>query len=220
MKPYYQDEFAEVYIGDSTKIATEVVGAGTVDLIFTDPPYPKQYHYCYEFLAKEAARVLKPNGFIIAYAGPYWKHKVMMTLGEYLDYFYDFVLMHNGNTSILWPRRIITGYKSLLCYTLKNSKGLPVTNVIGKYDGTGSDKRFHMWGQDAVSAQYYIEMFSRPGDLVVDYFLGGGTTAAVCKKIRRKVIGIEIDFQTCKTTYDRLEGILPDGKSEQLELIK
>lgn len=37
-----------------------------------------------------------------------------------------------------------------------NSKALPVTNVLGKYDGTGGDKRFHRWGQEANTARYYI----------------------------------------------------------------
>lgn len=161
----------------------------------------------------------KPNGFLITYAGPYWKHKVMMTLGEHLDYFYDFILMHKGNTPILWPRRIITGYKSLLCYTLKGSKAVPVTNVLGKYDGTGGDKRFHRWGQEANTARYYIDVFSREGDLVVDYFLGAGTFAEVCKGLNRNFIG----YEKYKETYDlaraRVDGAFgPKEKGRQFAM--
>lgn len=206
----------DIYNGDARELAGKIIADKSVDLIFTDPPYPKEFHYCYEWLAKEAARVLKPNGFLIAYAGPYWKHKVMMTLGEYLDYYYDFVLMHNGNTTILWPRRIISGYKSLLCYTLPGSKALPVTNVLGKYDGAGGDKRFHHWGQDANSARYYIDVFSREGDLVVDYFLGAGTFGEVCKKLNRNFVGFEIDTETYNTALDRIKGALgPNEKGRQ-----
>ena len=207
--------------GDGIEKAESVIPAGSVDLIFTDPPYPKEFHYCYEFLAKEAARALKPDGFLITYAGPYWKHKVMMTLGEHLEYFYDFILMHRGNTSILWPRRIITGYKSLLCYTQKGSKALPVTNVLGKYDGTGGDKRFHRWGQEANSARYYIDVFSKQGDLVVDYFLGAGTFAEVCKKLDRNFIGFEIDKVTFDSAQARVDGALgPKEKGRQYELLQ
>lgn len=202
--------------GNSIELAESTIASSSVDLIFTDPPYPKEYHYCYEILAREAARVLKPNGFLIAYAGPYWKHKVMMTLGEYLDYFYDFALMHRGNTSILWPRRIITSYKSLLCYTLKESKALPVKNVLGKYDGTGGDKRFYRWGQEANSARYYIDVFSREGNLVVDYFLGAGTFGEVCKSLNRNFIGFEIDHDTFTMARARLEGAFgPKEKGRQ-----
>lgn len=205
--------------GNSIELAEQYITAGSVDLIFTDPPYPKEYHYCYEWLAKEAARVLKPDGFLITYAGPYWKHKVMMTLGEYLDYYFDFILMHKGNTSILWSRRIITGYKSLLCYTLKESKALPVTNVLGKYDGTGGDKRFHRWGQEANTARYYIDVFSREDDLVVDYFLGAGTFAEVCKGLNRNFIGFEENTETFGIARARVDGaMVPREKGRQLIL--
>jgi len=210
----------EIIHGDSLVMAESLVAPGSVDLIFTDPPYLKEYHYCYEWLAKEAVRVLKPEGFLIAWAGPYWKQKVMETLGAQLDYFYDFILLHRGNTSILWPRRIITGYKSLLCYILKGSKALPVTNVLGKYTGDGADKRFHKWGQDAKTAQYYIDVFSRPGDLVVDYFLGAGTFGEVCKALDREFIGFEIEQETYDIARARVAGGLgPKEKGRQHEMI-
>jgi DNA modification methylase len=210
IEPYYHDERAEItiYCGDARSMATKNVSAGTVSLIFTDPPYPKEYHYLYEWLAKEAVRVLKPSGFLIAYAGPYWKQQVMEILGSQLEYFYDYILLHNGCTSILWPRRTITGYKSLLCYHLKGQKPVPVTNVLGKFKGTGSDKRFHHWGQEVNSARYYIDVFSRKDDLVIDYFLGGGTTAEVCKRLGRRFIGFEIDTASYEIARSRVEGCM------------
>ncbi len=215
------DEMMKLYEGDAIERAPQRIMTGSVDLIFTDPPYAKEYHYLYEWLAKEAARALKPHGFLIAYAGPYWKHRVMMTLGEHPDYFYDFILMHRGNTSILWPRHIITGYKTLLCYTLKGSKAQPVTNVLGKYDGTGGDKRFHRWGQEANTARYYIDVFSRESALVVDYFLGGGTFGEVCKALNRKFIGFEKDVEAFAISRARIDGALgPKEKGRQMEFGK
>ena len=206
----------ELYLGDARELAIKHIADSSVDLIFTDPPYPKEYHYCYEWLAIEATRVLKPNGFLITYAGPYWKDKVMMTLGSQLDYFFDFVLIHKGNTSILWPKRVISGYKSLLCYHRKGVKPLPVTNVLGKFDGSGSDKRFHAWGQEGNTARYYIDVFSREGDLVVDYFLGAGTFAEVCKKLDRNFIGFEINKESYDIALARLDGALgPKEKGRQ-----
>jgi site-specific DNA-methyltransferase (adenine-specific) len=196
-------------------LAEEKIGSGSVDLIFTDPPYPQEFHYCYEWLAKEAMRALKPEGFLIAYAGPYWKDVVMNYFNEHLQYFYDFILVHKGNTSILWPRRIISGYKSILCYHKKGNKPLPRTNVLGQWDGTGGDKRFHYWGQDENTARYYVDCFSKEGDLVVDYFLGGGTTAKVCKKLNRNFIGFENDNETFKIAQDRLNNIMPVEKAIQ-----
>lgn len=212
----------ELYQGDAMELAGQKITPCSVDLIYTDPPYPKKYHYCYEWLAKEAARVLKPSGFLIAYAGPYWKHKVMMTLGEHLDYYFDFVMLQ-VNSPILWPRRIITGYKSQLCYSQKGQSPLPRCNVLGKYQGPGPDKRFHHWGQDADTARYYIDCFCPKDGLVVDYFLGGGTFAEVCKGIGRNFIGFEKDAETFNTARARLEGAWgpgEKGRQQSMELIE
>ena len=46
---------------------------------------------------------------------------------------------------------------------------------------------------------------SRAGDLVLDPFLGSGTTAVVAKKLRRRFLGIEIDAEHCMAALRRLE---------------
>ncbi len=65
------------------------------------------------------------------------------------------------------------------------------------------------WGQDETTARYYIDCFSREGDLVVDYFLGGGTTAIVSKKLNRRFIGFELDQDTFHITQARIDGTSP-----------
>ena len=45
------------------------IPANSVDMIFTDPPYVKDLFECYHWLADEAARVLKPGGFLAAMCG-------------------------------------------------------------------------------------------------------------------------------------------------------
>lgn len=52
-----------------------------------------------------------------------------------------------------------------------------------------------------------FDMTTRPGDLVLDSFLGSGTTAAVAQKMGRKWIGIEMGehvFSHCKVRLDRV----------------
>ncbi|MEW6035936.1 MAG: site-specific DNA-methyltransferase [Candidatus Micrarchaeota archaeon] len=39
---------------------------------------------------------------------------------------------------------------------------------------------------------WFIKLFSKPGDIVLDPFLGSGTTAVVARKLKRNYIGIEI----------------------------
>ncbi len=52
-----------------------------------------------------------------------------------------------------------------------------------------------------------INMLSKPGDFVLDSFLGSGTTAAVAHKMNRKYIGIEMGdhaYTHCKVRLDRV----------------
>ncbi len=206
----------DIINGDSFELAEQYIASESVDLIYTDPPYPKEYLSCYEWLANEAVRVLKPNGFLMVYAGPYWKDVTMSYLNKTLQYFYDFILIHKGNTSILWPRKIISSYKSILCYHKKGQKPLPQTNVLGQFAGLGSDKRYHHWGQDAEVARYHIDCFTKKGDLVVDYFLGGGTTAEVCKRLDRNFIGFEKELDTFNIAKKRVDNAIgPDEKHNQ-----
>ena len=53
---------------------------------------------------------------------------------------------------------------------------------------------------------------SNPGDLVLDPFLGSGTTAVVAKKLGRRFVGVEIDEEYCLMALKRLEDASNDGR--------
>jgi len=46
---------------------------------------------------------------------------------------------------------------------------------------------------------------SRPGDLVLDPFLGSGTTAVAARKLGRRFVGVEADEEYCLVALKRLE---------------
>jgi DNA modification methylase len=52
--------------------------------------------------------------------------------------------------------------------------------------------------------KYFIENFSKLNDLILDPFLGTGTTARACKDLGRKCIGIEISERYCEIAIKRL----------------
>lgn len=62
-----------------------------------------------------------------------------------------------------------------------------------------------------------LELYSRKGDLVLDSFLGSGTTAAVAQKMQRRYIGIEMGEHAITHCVPRLKRVVngeQDGISE------
>lgn len=53
-----------------------------------------------------------------------------------------------------------------------------------------------------------IQMASNPGDIVLDFFLGSGTTAAVAQKMGRRWIGIEQIFYHVSLSKKRLQKVI------------
>lgn len=178
----------------------------SIDLIFTDPPYLKDYLYCYEWLACEALRVLKPGGFVLAMCGGLYLNKIFRFFDDSgLNYYWEFHHNHDGNAPYIWSRHVIAKSKSILAYC-KGTGIVRVKGVQSRFDAKGKMKTFHHWGQDVGSARYYIDHFSAKGQLVLDPFIGGGTTAVACKLIDRRYIGGDIDLVALETTRLRLTG--------------
>ncbi len=58
-----------------------------------------------------------------------------------------------------------------------------------------------------------VALFSNPGDLVLDCFLGSGTTASVAQKLGRRWIGCDINKGAIQTTVKRLQAVIGDQSS-------
>lgn len=176
----------------------------SVDLILTDPPYPKEYLHVWEQLSEVAYRVLKPGRYLVAYSGQLYLNYVMNSLSTYLNYVWTMSLHHTGATQLINPRTIVCEWKPILIYKKhdvgkdKNMDAGKINSASGSalVDFIGNDYRekdFHEWGQGESAVGYLMKTLSYPNDLVLDTFVGGGTTLSVAKDLKRKCIGIEID---------------------------
>jgi modification methylase len=59
---------------------------------------------------------------------------------------------------------------------------------------------------------------SRPGDLIVDPFLGSGTTAAVAKRLQRRWLGFETDGDYAALARERVDAVEPVADVQAVEL--
>jgi DNA methylase len=185
----------------------------SVDMIFTDPPYLKRYIETYKFLANEAARILRPSGFIATMCGEAYINQIISFFDHAgLTYYWLYTLGLTGRGATCWRTDgrknmpIGTPVKHVLVY----SKGLAVsrTATTGYYKSNGKDKEWHKWGQDIESHRYWVDCFSMPGDLILDPFCGGGTTGVACEILNRRYILMDLDINAVKVTRNRLNQII------------
>ena len=180
---------------------------GQVDYIITDPPYPKEFVPLYSDLSRFASKVLKPGGSLIAMSGQCYLPEVMNRLSECLNYHWTVsYLTPGGQATQIWPKKINTFWKPLLWFTKGEYKG-DWSGDVCKSPVNHNDKNFHHWGQSAEGMIDIIERFTYPKDLIIDPFVGGGTTGIACIKTRRNFIGIDIDQKCIDISTARLKEI-------------
>lgn len=74
----------------------------------------------------------------------------------------------------------------------------------------GGFKRYHVTQKNLKMIEYLIEIHSNAGDIVLDPFMGGGTTAVGCINTNRNFIGIEIDKKSVDISNERIASIIED----------
>lgn len=72
----------------------------------------------------------------------------------------------------------------------------------------------------AIYPEYIIRelllLLTRKGDIVLDPFMGSGTTAMAAKKLKRNYIGFDINANYCKYAEERLKEIIYQPSIEEL----
>lgn len=59
-----------------------------------------------------------------------------------------------------------------------------------------------------------VQASSNPGDLVLDPFLGSGTTAAAAKRLGRRYVGIDVSEEYAKHAKKRLADVVNEGEAK------
>lgn len=187
--------------GDFREVLADL--EGKVDIIITDPPYPAEFLPLFDDLAKFAAAALKPGGICAVMIGQSYLPQIVNSLGTHLNYHWTLAYLTPGGQAVqLWQRKVNTFWKPVLIYTNGEYVGEWLGDVT-KSDVNDNDKNHHHWGQSESGMADLIARLSKPGQLVCDPFLGGGTTAVVCHELGRRFVGCDIDETAVATSTDR-----------------
>jgi DNA modification methylase len=184
------DDISDVEIrrGDFKDVLADIYD---IDAIITDPPYPKEYIQCFSELSKYASDHLKEDGFCIAYSGQYNLPEVISRMSEHLTYVWTFCLYHVGKKQLVNGVNIMCGWKPVLVFSRGRKK-----MRYSAYDvliSEQAEKHSHEWQQSESGVAGLIEIFTEPGQLVVDPFAGSGTFPKVAHDMGRNAIGAEIE---------------------------
>lgn len=84
------------------------------------------------------------------------------------------------------------------------------TNVLNFWFGK-NEKQYHEAQKPLSIMKYLIELTTKENQIVLDPFIGSGTTAVAAKMLKRNYIGFEIIKKYAKISEDRLEAIKTDN---------
>ncbi|MDL2254337.1 ParB N-terminal domain-containing protein [Ruminococcaceae bacterium OttesenSCG-928-I18] len=208
--PTQMPDNCQVFVGD-IRDGLPSIPDESVDFIITDPPYPREYVPLYGDLSRLAERVLNPGGSLIVMTGQSYLPDVMTELGREMTYHWCMAYMTPGGQSPqLWHKRTNTFWKPVLWFTKGEYGGDMVGDVL-KSPPNNNDKLFHEWGQSLGGMQDIVERFTYPGDLILDPFLGGGTTGVAAVLKAREFIGADANEECVATSKARILEAIADA---------
>lgn len=178
----------------------------SVALIVTDPlwQWDEGSLQQYDDLGAFAARVLVPGGgVLVVYGGAaYFGEPIALLRSHGLRGFCSGSLVLTGPTPRVYAIRSIIRSTPIWFFSNGTYKGRWFNNTV-KVDGP--EKRWHEWQKPLEGFRRYVEVFSEPGDLVVDPFLGGGTAAVAASHLGRRFIGCDSDPLAVESSFRRLQ---------------
>lgn len=81
---------------------------------------------------------------------------------------------------------------------------------LSRVEFHGKEYKQHPTQKPTSLFQWCIRNYSEPNQLILDPFLGSGTTAVAAKMERRNYIGIEISEKYCQIARERLSHVTPN----------
>jgi DNA modification methylase len=209
----YPDDFIDKIICGNCQKLIKVIPSGSIDAIMTDPPYGLNKYgvkndadlSLFYSLLPECNRVLKDNSFFMTFFST--KFLPELFKNNPFSYFWQIILYcpeGRVRSPIGW-----TKYMSCFIFKKGNPKIIKWSTDIFK-DTPGRmvepDEGYidHPTPKPKHFIKEILQMFTKGNDLILDPFLGSGSTALACKQLSRKFIGFEIVQKYCNLADKRL----------------
>lgn len=172
------------------------------------------YQYFIAKLLKEFKRVLKPKGQIymfFSYHHIHWAREMIEKKGFR---FYKYLIWYKPDIMGVFPNQYGCNYEVMLWFRNDERYGEVKLNIGCKQrdvftcNSTNIKYRkecgFHPTPKPKEIIKALVKNGSDEGDIVLDAFMGSGTTAVACKETSRSFIGFELNPDYIKIAENRL----------------
>lgn len=186
----------------------------SVDLVLTDPPYGINYYSNY-YKNKNPHKPIINDHILFIPIDELWR--VLKSTGcMFIFYSHKNPLIDvRVKNIIIWVKNDWSAgdlyadfgnQYELIAYIPKKDFKLHSKRYsnVWNFDRVTSDKLIHPTQKPESLIRRLIKTATNQNDLVLDCFMGSGTTAVACKQLSRNFIGFEIDSQYCKIANERL----------------
>jgi hypothetical protein len=198
--PYYSDDLVTIYHGDARGV---IPALGTVDMVLTDPPYPTEFQPLFGAMASAVVPLMADNASLVTLCGHYQVPDVIRDItAAGLRYWWIGGMRHTSSRR-LPGKWVVAMWKPALWFVKGGRRPGDTRTPSDLLLGDKRDKRFHEWGQPVNWFAHWIGNLTDPGEVVLDPFMGAGTTLVAAKSLGRRAIGIEIDEAHCEAAANR-----------------
>ena len=178
----------------------------------------EEYLNFLEEVLTECFRVAKPGAAGYMWCGDDFVSYINRMVDRVGFKFRKVIHWHKTNPfPAIYTRKMFANSMELLVHF---SKGTPKTwnhkhvndmhNFIQAPICMGKERTKHKTQKPLKVCIPYIEISSHPGDLVLDPFIGSGSTAVAAKMLGRNYIGFEISKEFCEISEKRLAEVTED----------
>jgi len=187
------------------RLALADIPDASVALVFTDPPWDdataqRDYADLFSF----ANRVLVDGGSLVAYAG-HNALPVVLSQPNPLRYWWTLAAVQDrGRTARLPGKWVLTEWRPLLWFVKGGRRDNEYMVDVIRVGRDPAGKDAHDWSQPEETAGHCIRVLTKPGEVVVDPFLGGGTTGVAAVREARRFVGCDIDAETVTVAKGRI----------------
>ncbi len=108
------------------------------------------------------------------------------------------------NDVVRFESRVGSGFGKNIANWLNRKMAYP-TNVL--HLSTECSNKKHSAAFPDALPEWFIKLFTEPGDTVLDPFMGSGTTIKVARRLKRNAIGIEINPEFYEIAKEGLEPV-------------